>query len=169
MIRPETPADAPAVAALLTAAFGGPAEAGLVAALRAAGDAAIALVAEDDAPDVAETTAGAIVGHILLSPMQAPFPALSLAPLAVAPGRQGAGLGAALVRAALARAEAEGWRGVFVLGEPAYYGRFGFTADAAAGFESPYAGPAFQALALGGPLPARAGAAVHAPAFAALG
>lgn len=161
MIRPETPADAPAVAALLTAAFGGPAEAGLVAALRTAGDAAIALVAEDPA--------GGIAGHILLSPMQAPFPALSLAPLAVAPGRQGAGLGAALVRAALARAEAEGWRGVFVLGDPAYYGRFGFTADAAAGFESLYAGPAFQALALGGPLPARAGAAVHAPAFAALG
>ncbi len=161
MIRPETPADAPAVAALLTAAFGGPAEAGLVAALRTAGDAAIALVAEDPA--------GGIAGHILLSPMRAPFPALSLAPLAVAPGRQGAGLGAALVRAALAQAEAEGWRGVFVLGDPAYYGRFGFTAEAAAGFESPYAGPAFQALALGGPLPAQAGAAAHAPAFAALG
>lgn len=161
MIRPEGPSDAPAIAALLTRAFGGPAEAGLVAALRAAGDVAIALVAED--------AGGAIAGHVLLSPMRAPFPALSLAPLAVAPDRQNAGVGAALVRAALARAEAEGWRGVFVLGDPAYYGRFGFTAAAAAGFASPYAGPAFQALGLGGDLPARAGAAAHAPAFAALG
>lgn len=100
--------------------------------------------------------------------MRAPFPALSLAPLAVAPGRQGAVLGAALVRAALARAEAEGWRGAFVLGDPAHYGRFGFTAEAAAGFDSPSAGPAFQALALGGRWPARTGAAAHAPAFAAL-
>jgi len=37
-----------------------------------------------------------------------------------------------------------------VLGAPAYYGRFGFSADAAALVEAPFRGqPAFMALALG--------------------
>lgn len=56
-----------------------------------------------------------------------------LAPLAVLPGRQGWGIGSALVRAALARAKEVGWAAAFVLGDPAYYGRFGFAADAARG------------------------------------
>lgn len=156
MIRPEAPGDAAAVSALLTRAFGGPAEADLVDRLRADGDAAISLVADR----------GGVCGHVLLSPMVAPFPALALAPLAVAPERQRQGIGAALVTAALAAA-AE-WRAVFVLGDPAYYGRFGFDAALAAGFDSPYAGPHLMVRPLGGPLPARAGAIRHAPAFAAI-
>ena len=141
---------------LLEAAFGRPDEADLVGALRADGDVALSLVAVAD---------GAVAGHVLFSPMAAPFPALALAPVAVLPERQGRGIGGALIREGLARAEARGWRGVFVLGEPAYYRRFGFDAKAAEGFASPYAGPFLMVVPLGEPLPVRRGTLVHAPAF----
>ena len=49
------------------------------------------------------------------------------------------------MRAALDRAREGGWAAVFVLGDPAYYGRFGFSADAARGYASPYAGEHFLA------------------------
>jgi putative acetyltransferase len=53
-----------------------------------------------------------------------------------------------------------------VLGDPAYYRRFGFDADAARGFESPYADPYFLVLALGSAgLSARSGRVDYAPAF----
>lgn len=113
-----------------------------------------ALVAELD---------GAIVGHVLLSRMTAPFPALALAPVSVTPLHQNRGVGAALVRAALARAAAGEWRGVFVLGDPAYYGRFGFDVALATEFDSPFAGEHF--MALGGALPTRRGHLQHAAAF----
>ena len=73
------------------------------------------------------------------------------------------------MRAALDRAREGGWAAVFVLGDPAYYGRFGFSADAARGYASPYAGEHFLALLLGPePLPG-VGAVVHPAPFAALG
>ena len=52
-----------------------------------------------------------------------------LGPLAVAPARQRQGLGKALVQAGLKRLEESGTRRVYVLGDPGYYGRFGFAAD----------------------------------------
>jgi predicted GNAT family acetyltransferase len=76
--------------------------------------------------------------------MQAPFRALALAPVSVAPERQKAGIGSALVRSAVERARQAGWEAVFVLGDPAYYGRFGFDAHRAAGFSTPYAGEHFM-------------------------
>jgi putative acetyltransferase len=101
--------------------------------------------------------------------MAAPFPALALAPLSVAPARQRTGVGSALVREALQRATAEGaWRAVFVLGEPRYYERFGFSAAAASGFASSYAGEHFMGLALSGPMPETSGELRHASAFSAL-
>ncbi|HUF56733.1 MAG TPA: N-acetyltransferase [Thermohalobaculum sp.] len=159
-VRAESPGDLPAVGRVLEAAFGQPDEAELVERLRADGDAALSLVAVAD---------GAVAGHVLFSPMSAPFPALALAPVAVLPERQGRGIGSALIREGLARAEARGWRGVFVLGEPAYYRRFGFDAEAARGFASPYAGPFLMVLPLGGPLPAQSGTIGHAPGFARMG
>ena len=110
---------------------------------------------------------GAIIGHVLLSPMRAAFRALGLAPLSVAPDRQAGGVGSALARAAIERARQEGWAAVFVLGENAYYERFGFHADLAARFSSPYAGPHFMALALRPDLPA-SGEVNYAPTFDAL-
>ena len=160
VIRDEGPADAPAVRALVEAAFGRPLEADLIDRLRADGDAAISLVADDG---------GEVVGHVLFSGMAAPFRALALAPVSVAPHRQRSGVGTRLIRAGLDRARAGGWRGVFVLGDPAYYRRFGFDPALALGFASPYAGPHLMALALGGgDLPATGGRIDHAPAFAAL-
>ncbi len=49
-----------------------------------------------------------------------------LGPLAVEPGRQRRGLGSGLVHAGVARLAGSGAHGVLVLGDPAYYGRFGF-------------------------------------------
>jgi putative acetyltransferase len=49
-----------------------------------------------------------------------------LGPLAVASKWQRKGLGRALVQAGLQRLRTGGTRGVFVLGDPAYYGRLGF-------------------------------------------
>lgn len=159
LIRDEQPADAAAIRALLEIVFPQPDEAKLVDQLRRDGDVAVSLVAVEN---------GAPVGHVLLSPMTAPFRAVGLAPLAVAPHRQGAGIGGQLVRAALARAKADGWQGVFVVGDPDYYRRFGFEPELAAGFASPYAGPYLMALALGPALPTTTGEVAYAPAFAGL-
>jgi putative acetyltransferase len=159
-VRPETPADQAAIRTVLTSAFPGPAEADLVERLRDDGDVVVSLVAVDD---------GQVVGHVLLSKMSAPFKALGLAPLAVAPARQGEGIGARLVKAGLEAARDGGWEGVFLLGDPAYYGRFGFSAALATGFSSPYAGPHFMAISLSGELlPGEKGDVGYARAFSAL-
>ncbi len=157
MIRDETPADVDAIRIVVAAAFPGPEEASLVDQLRADGDVVCSLAAVED---------DRVVGHILFSPMKAPFRALALGPIAVMPDRQRRGIGGRLIEAGLARADAGGWDAVFVLGDPTFYGRFGFSVALAAGFSSPYAGPHLMALPLGGnPLPARSGSIEYAPAF----
>jgi len=140
-------------------AFRGESEAKLVDDLRRDGDAAISLVAETD---------GRIVGHILFSRLQAPLRALALAPLAVLPEEQGRGIGSALIRAGLEQAAAEQWAAVFVLGAPTFYGRFGFTADAAKGFACAYSGPHFMAMLLGSKPAATTGLLNYPAAFSAL-
>jgi putative acetyltransferase len=100
--------------------------------------------------------------------MAAPFPALGLAPLSVAPVHQRLGVGRQLIGAGIERAAKGGWACVFVLGDPAYYTRFGFDAALASGFKSPYAGSYFMALALGLNLPATTGVVEYAPAFKSL-
>ena len=70
---------------------------------------------------------------------------------------------------ALDRAREGAWAAIFVLGDPAFYGRFGFRADAARGFASPYAGEHFMVVPLGpAPLPG-IGTVVHPAPFTALG
>ncbi len=161
IVRDTRPADHSAVRAVVEAAFGQPVEADLVEALRASGDAVFDLVAEAD---------GSVVGHILLSKLQAPVRCLGLAPVSVAPDRQGRGIGAALIREALARAKEASWAAVFLLGDPAYYSRFGFAVEAAAKFESDYPKAYVMALALQpGALEARDGPLTYAPPFSALG
>lgn len=156
VIRDEEPRDRAAVRAVIEAAFARPDEADLVDRLREDGDREVSLVAVEG---------GAIVGHVLFSKMGAPFRALGLAPVAVAPTRQRSGIGSRLIRAGLERARAAGWQGVFVLGDPAYYRRFGFDPALAAGFACAYAGPHLMALALGPALPAGGGEIAYAPAF----
>ncbi|RAI00227.1 N-acetyltransferase [Acuticoccus sediminis] len=137
MIRPEDAADVAAVRRLVTAAFGRADEAELVDRLRPD---ALALVA-------IEGGGGAVVGHVMTSPMRG-VDAVGLAPLAVAGPFRRRGVGARLVEAAIAAAREAGHGGVFVLGDPQYYGRFGFRADVAARFGCRYAGPHLMALEL---------------------
>jgi len=100
--------------------------------------------------------------------MRATFRCLGLAPVAVLPGRRRAGIGSALIREGLKRARRQGHEAVFVLGDPAYYGRFGFRADLAQGFACAHAGPHFMALALRGALSTGSGRVDYARAFDAL-
>jgi putative acetyltransferase len=157
-IRAEDAADREPIRALLAAAFGSGQEAELVDGLRDAGDLAVSLVAEDGSM---------LLGHVALSRLHSPRDALALAPLAVAAAARRRGTGAALVREALSKANALGAPMVFVLGDAAYYSRFGFTLAAAASYPSPYAGPHFMALLLENPPPVPA-PVVYAAAFAKL-
>jgi putative acetyltransferase len=163
-IRRAEPGDAAAIRAVHASAFPTVGQADLVEALERAGDAILSLVAARE---------GDVVGHILLSRMAVSgegriWRALGLGPVAVRPPAQRQGVGSALVAAALEQAAAEEL--VFVLGDPAFYGRFGFSAECAAPFASPYAGPHLMALRLRDdvPLPG-SGKADYARAFAALG
>jgi putative acetyltransferase len=144
-IRTATPRDREAIRRVEEQAFAQPAEAGLVDALVAAGDAIVELVAEDE---------GQVVGHILFSRIlvkngTTEFPAVALAPLAVGPAFHGTGIGGALIREGHVRLKAAGEALSVVLGDPAYYGRFGYSHERAAGFDSDYQGEALQALAWG--------------------
>lgn len=161
IVRSESPGDIAGIRVVEEAAFLQSAEADLVDDLRAAGDSVFSLVAVES-----ET----VTGHAMFSRLQAPFPALALGPVAVLPDRQRMGVGSRLIREGIARSEAAGWLGIFVLGDPAFYRRFGFDVGKASGFISPYAGPHLMALPLGrNELPTDTGSIQHAPAFAKLG
>lgn len=141
-VRPARPGDYAAISTIVTAAFGRADEAAIVEALRVEGAALVELVAED---------AGSIVGHVLFSRMQARPAAFvaALGPLAVTPQRQRHGVGSALARQGIEACGFLGAAAIVVLGHPAYYPRFGFSAEAAATIRSPFAGlPAFMALEL---------------------
>lgn len=157
--REETAEDHPVIGELLTAAFQRSGEAELVEALRRDGDLVLGCVAVID---------GLIVGYSALSRMSAPFPALGLGPVAVAAPHRRKGVASALLRWSLTSVRNDRWRAMFVLGDGAFYRRFGFRPELAAGFGSPYAGPHFMALALDGALPAEVGRVDYAPAFSRL-
>lgn len=57
--------------------------------------------------------------------------ALVLGPLAVEPGLQSSGIGAALMRHAIEQARTLGHHAIVLLGDAPYYARFGFAADKA--------------------------------------
>ena len=152
-LRPEDPADEGPVARVLAAAFARPdvttpPEVELVDELRHS-DAWIpelAMVAE---------YGGEVVGYALLTRVQVrsdehSVPALALGPVAVAPHRQRIGHGTAVVQAALDAATELGERLVVVLGDPAFYRRFGFSRADEMGLTSPWSGlgEPWQALVL---------------------
>lgn len=123
--RPATPQDFNAIDLLLRAAFKGNEEVHLMRRLRR--DRAVRaeyVFSLDDR----------IIVHAALSDMVAPVGWLALAPVSVAPGHQFQGFGSTLVRAILGTASTP----VVVLGDPAYYGRFGFDTGRAAAMTSPY-------------------------------
>jgi putative acetyltransferase len=143
-IRPETPADAGGVRAVNEQAFCGTAEADLVEALWREGSVIVSLVA---------AVGGQVAGHILFSRLSIEratreVQAAALAPLAVIPARQRLGIGSALVLAGIEACQAAGCAAILVLGDPAYYGRFGFALETARGLQSHYAGSHYGGLEL---------------------
>ena len=157
-IRTATARDREAIRLVEEHAFGQKMEAGLVDALVDSGDTVLELVAEEE---------GQVVGHILFSRLYVEhggkFAAVALAPLAVEPSFHGAGIGGALIREAHVRLKQAGEKLSIVLGEPAYYGRFGYTHERARRFDSDYQCEALQAVAWGEA--PESGKLVYAPAF----
>ena len=150
-IRLERPEDATTIHALTDAAFEGmpfsdDTEARVIVALRAAGALTLSLVA---------TQGGEIVGHVAFSPVTINGTAgdwYALGPVSVWPDRQRTGIGQALIREGLRRLQSTGAGGCVLLGDPAYYARFGFENDPH--FRHAGAPPwAFQCLTLNGPRP----------------
>ena len=136
-IRVEAAGDAAALRDLLRAAFEGEAEAKLVDDLRVDNDIVLSLVAVD----AEETVIGYVAFHRL---WVEDVPCIGLAPVAVAPDHQGCGIGCALITRGMLALKQRGEKVVFVVGDPAYYIRFGFDPQAAAPFVSDYAGPHFM-------------------------
>lgn len=156
--RESRPEDRLGILAVQRRAFGGEAEARLVDSLLDGPEKTISVVADLD---------GMIVGHVLLTQLQGPEKALGLAPLGVDPEWRDFLIGTELTNHALATARAQGWQSVFVVGDPVYYGRFGFKAELARHIGSPWAGPHSMALELvPGSLRGYEGEVVYPPAFA---
>lgn len=162
--RLEQPGDAAAIHAVHAASFPTEAEARLVSLLRASGHLSVSLVAEAD---------GAVVGHVAFSPVSAATSAVGagLGPVAVLESHRRQGIAARLIKAGLAACRTAGFGWVVVLGEPAYYARFGFRPASAFGLSDEYGGgPAFQVMELvPSGLPMGAGLVRYAPEFALLG
>lgn len=165
LIRPATDRDRLATIDTVRRAFGRDEEADLVERLLE-GSGAASLIAE---------VGGAVAGHAMLCWLDAeidgrPVPAMALAPVSVRPSHQGRGIGASLVEAAVATAQDLGAEAVIVVGDPRYYGRFGFSAARAAVLSSPYAGAGFLGLELvPGALSGNQGRASYPAPFDALG
>jgi putative hydrolase of the HAD superfamily len=145
ILREEQPEDLEAVCRVEKEAFKGEAEANLVDLVRQRGKASLSMVAVLD---------GVIVGHILFTPVTAAGgrdrkKGAGLGPVAVLPEFHGKGIGSRLIRAGLERMRQQGTPYVVLLGDPAYYYRFGFKAGRDCGLTSEYGdGKAFQVLEL---------------------
>lgn len=145
-IRQGRPDDMASIEKLYPAAFPDEDLLPLVRQLLAEEPGILSLVAE---------TGDATVGHVLFTLCgitSSEARAALLAPLAVAPEWQRQGIGSALIREGLSRLKHDGVAQVYVLGEPAYYGRSGFRTET--GVAPPYPLPeeyreAWQSLGLG--------------------
>ena len=125
LIRPEAPADIPAICRVIEVAFENAphtthTEHHIVRDLRQAGALTLSLVAD---------RSGSVVGHVAISPvttMNSRENWFGLGPISVLPDQQHKGIGTKLMKAALEALRRGGAAGCVVLGEPSYYGRFGF-------------------------------------------
>ena len=90
---------------------------------------------------VAETE-GALVGHVAFSPVTIDsnenLQGYLLAPLGVTPGYQKRRIGSKLIESGMQQLSNMGVNILFVYGDPKYYSRFGFSADAAARYTPPF-------------------------------
>lgn len=141
-IREEQPGDIDAIRVVNQCAFAQDQEANIVDALRANGAAMLSLVAVVDSQ---------IVGHIMYSPIQVgSVAAAALAPMAVLPEHQRAGIGGRLIADGTARLARMGVPLIIVLGHAAFYPRFGFKPASSYGItcEWPVPDEVFMALFL---------------------
>jgi len=126
-IRESRPGDSPEIRLLYPAAFPDEDLLPVVLALLSEPGGVLSLIADVD---------GSVTGHILFTvcgiaekPADYPGTLALLAPLAVAPASQRQGVGSALIRHGLNMFEQSTITHVLVLGDPAYYGRAGFTVE----------------------------------------
>ncbi|MEX5728353.1 putative acetyltransferase [Rhodovulum iodosum] len=159
LVRTENPRDIPAITALVEDAFraaphSSGTEADIVTGLRNAGALSLSLVAEDR---------GTVIGHLAASGGRIGDTDgwHVIGPLAVLPERQGRRVGTALMRVALDRLRRSG-RGAVLVGDPVFYGRFGFRAFPRLRMPGVPA-EAVQALPFGADTPQ--GQLFHHPAF----
>jgi putative acetyltransferase len=146
-IRAEHSEDTPEIRALVAAAFGPDSDTpDFVEAVRAQAEVCLAEVA---------TRAGAIVGHAqwCAAPLVVDGRMVKgayLTCLSVEPSLHRRGIGSRLVRGGLARLLERGYAAAMLLGDPAYYGRFGFSPELAERIEAPHRsrGRGFQAIEL---------------------
>lgn len=159
LIRNETVGDIPAIGRVVTQALSMLAqstgtEASIVEALRAAGALSLSLVAEEE---------GEVIGYLAASAarigMQDGWGLIG--PVAVLPSRHRQGVGTALMDEALCRLRATR-RGAALVGDPSYYGRFGFRAFPGLGIAG-CPPEVVQALPFDGNEPR--GELIHHPAF----
>jgi putative acetyltransferase len=127
-IRPERPVDIDTIRSLTRAAFA-KTEAAIVDALRDAGALTLSLVSEVN---------GEIVGHVAFSPVTVGDDAgwYGLGPVSVWPESQSRGIGQSLIRHGLDQLRQMGAKGCVLIGDPAYYSRFGFIAGPAVSYGS---------------------------------
>lgn len=94
---------------------------------------------------------GRIVGHsVCTRGYVGEFGCLGLGPIGVVPSAQGVGIGTALMQATIGAADALGEPLIALLGDPAYYSRFGFVPSTERDITPPEEdwGPHFQVLPL---------------------
>ncbi|MBF1994692.1 GNAT family N-acetyltransferase [Serratia symbiotica] len=145
LIRVEIPVDAVGIDVLLHRVFGRDDEADLVQQLREAGLLTLGIVATDNK--------GGIVGYAAFSPVNVAGEDrqwVGLAPLVVDESLRRQGLGEKLIYEGLDALNEFSYAAVVVLGDPAYYGRFGFKLAAAHGLHCRWSGAetAFQVYPL---------------------
>lgn len=83
-----------------------------------------------------------VVGHVAFSPVTSAahpdFRGAILAPVAVKPSHHRRGIARTLIEQAIRHEKEQGTEVVLVYGDPAFYGRFGFTVEAAEGLKAPF-------------------------------
>jgi HAD superfamily hydrolase (TIGR01509 family) len=170
-LRPETPEDLPGIRAVEEAAFTHHNEADLVDLVRVRGKSTLSMVAIQD---------GGVLGHILFTPValdplhpgwRGSSTGLGLGPIAILPAFQRTGIGSRLLRAGLEHVRRLDYGFVVLLGDPAYYSRFGFMPARAFGLSSDYGdGDEFQVLELRpGTLAGMRGHVKYIPEFEEIG
>lgn len=145
LIRTEAPADILVIDRLLKETFETEAEANLVMSLRENGKLTLSLVACNDE--------GEVVGHAMFSPVTLEGEDLNwqgLAPVAVREDVRKQGIAESMVREGLESLRDFGYPACVVLGDPAYYSRFGFSAAEQHNFRCQWDVPAgaFQVVAI---------------------